>query len=129
MRVIFFAFGRGCAAAGLTSKVVFIEIRMPLRQKPCDVHSRDCRCDIIDGRIALAAAIQNQSPRWDVERVQQSTERFPVGIKYVGSKVGDFKLGNRQTLALSREKTGAGLEPGEPNDFFSLRQNDWAPVH
>ncbi len=42
--------------------------------KPRDVHSRDCRCDTIGGRIALAAAIENQLLRWDVELVQQGNE-------------------------------------------------------
>jgi hypothetical protein len=41
--VITFAFGRGCAAAGLGSEMCFMLFRMPLRPKPGDVHSRNCR--------------------------------------------------------------------------------------
>src|ERR1700694_4341365 len=50
--------GRGCAAAGLSSEVVFIRVRMSRWRKSCDVHWRSCRYDKIDGRIALTAAIK-----------------------------------------------------------------------
>jgi len=37
------AFGRGCAVAGLSSEMCFMLVRMPLRRKPGDVRSRNCR--------------------------------------------------------------------------------------
>jgi hypothetical protein len=40
---------------------------------------------------SLTAAIKNQPLRWDIELVQQGTERIPVDAEYVASRVGDFK--------------------------------------
>jgi hypothetical protein len=40
---------------------------------------------------SLTAAIENQPLRWDIELVQQGTERIPVDAEYVASRVGDFK--------------------------------------
>jgi hypothetical protein len=42
-------------------------------------------------RRADRSAIENQPLRWDIELVQQGTERIPVDAGYVASRVGDFK--------------------------------------
>jgi hypothetical protein len=90
--VIAIAFGRGCAAAGLCSEMCFMLVRMPLRQKPGDVHSRNCRVGRRGEGSDQALIGAGGWARHSIKNTQRAGRTDPIDQVHVGGPSGDFKL-------------------------------------